>query len=88
MPEQHIGTVTHYFARPSVAVVKLHAGALTVGDTVRFLGHTTDFVETVESLEVNHQKIERATAGEEVAIQVKARVRRHDKVLKLAERET
>lgn len=83
MPEEAIGTVTHYFGGPSVAVVKLEGGELALGDTIRFLGHTTDFTEPVTSMEVNHQKIERAKVGDEVAIQVTARVRRHDKVLKV-----
>lgn len=84
MPEaREIGRVTHFFAKPSVAIVKLDAGGLAVGDTVRFLGHTTDFTERVDSMEVDHQKVERAETGAEVAVQVKARVRRHDKVLKV-----
>lgn len=83
MSEQRIGTVTHYFGGLGVAVVQLDAGELTLGDTVRFLGHTTDFTETVDSMEVNHEKVARARAGEEVAVQVKARVRRHDKVLRV-----
>jgi putative protease len=82
MPEQQIGTVTHYFGGPSVAVIKIEAGELAVGDTVRFVGHTTDFTETVTSMEVEHQKVERAKAGEEVAVKVVARVRVHDKVMR------
>jgi putative protease len=83
MPEQQIGTVTHYFGGPSVAVVKIEAGELAVGDTVRFVGHTTDFTETVTSMEVEHGKIERAKVGDEVAVQVVGRVRRHDRVMKV-----
>ncbi|MBI3983303.1 MAG: translation elongation factor-like protein [Gemmatimonadetes bacterium] len=83
MPEQQIGTVTHYFGGPSVAVVKIEAGELAVGDTVRFVGHTTDFAETVTSMEVEHGKIERAKVGDEVAVQVVGRVRRHDRVMKV-----
>ena len=82
MPEQEIGTVIHYFAGPGAAVVRL-TGEITVGDKLRFLGHTTDFTETVSSMEVDHKKVERATAGEEVAIQVLAPTRPHDRVLKV-----
>ncbi len=82
MPEQEIGAVVHYFNGPSVAVVKL-TGEIAVGDTVRFVGHTTDFTENVTSMEVNHQKLERAQPGDEVAIQVVGRARPHDKVLKV-----
>jgi translation elongation factor EF-1alpha len=83
MPEQPVGTVVHYFKGPSVAVVRLTDGELAVGDRVRFHGHTTDFTEQVTSMEVNHQKVQRATAGEEVAIQVTDRARQHDQVLKV-----
>lgn len=85
MTEQPIGVVTHYFGGPSVAVVRVSEGELASGDRVRFLGHTTDFTETITSMEVNHQKVERARAGEEVAIQVIGRVRQHDRVLKVVE---
>ncbi|MGH7569318.1 MAG: EF-Tu/IF-2/RF-3 family GTPase [Gemmatimonadales bacterium] len=82
MPEEEIGTVVHFFGGPSVAVVRLTAGEVAIGDTVRFVGHTTDFSETVTSMEVDHKKVERARAGEEVAIQVVGRARPHDKVLR------
>jgi len=83
MPEQLIGTVVHYFKGPSVAVVRVTEGDLAVGDQVRFHGHTTDFTEQIASMEVNHQKVERARPGEEVAIQVTDRTRQHDQVLKV-----
>jgi len=83
MPEQEIGTVTHYFDRPQVAIVQLTVGEVAVGDTLRFHGHTTEFTETVGSMEVDHQKVDRARAGQEVAIKVVGRARAHDKVLKV-----
>ena len=83
MPEQLVGTVVHYFKGPSVAVVRLTEGELAVGDQVRFHGHTTDFTEQIVSMEVNHQKVERARAGEEVAIKVTDRTRQHDQVSKV-----
>ena len=83
MPEQLIGTVVHYFKGPSVAVVRVTEGELAVGDQVRFHGHTTDFTEQIASMEVNHQKVERARPGEEVAIKVTDRTRQHDQVHKV-----
>jgi hypothetical protein len=65
-------------------VVRL-AADLAVGDRIRFHGHTTDFTEQVTSMEVEHGKVERAAAGEEVAIQVADRTREHDKVLKVTD---
>jgi translation initiation factor IF-2 len=83
MPEQLIGTVVHYFKGPSVAVVRVTEGELVVGDRVRFHGHTTEFTEQVTSMEVNHQKVQRAQTGDEVAIQIVDRARPHDQVFKV-----
>ncbi len=83
MPEQLVGTVVHYFKGPSVAVVRLTDGELTVGDRVHVHGHTTDFTAQVTSMEVSHQKVERAQVGDEVAIQVTDRTRPHDQVFKV-----
>ena len=83
MEEQLIGTVTHYFGGPSVAVVRMNAGALSVGEEIHFVGHTSDFTEKVTSMEVHHQRVETATVGDEVAIKVTARTRENDQVFKL-----
>ena len=83
MPEELVGTVVHYFKGPSVAVVRVTEGELAVGDRIRFHGHTTEFTEQLTSMEVDHRKVERATAGQEVAIQVTDRAREHDQVLKV-----
>jgi len=83
MPEQEIGIVSHYFDKPHVAVIKLAAGELAVGDSIRFLGHTSDFTERVTSMQVDHKPVETARAGDEVAVQVVASARPHDKVLKV-----
>jgi putative protease len=85
MTEQEIGSVTHYFDRPQVAIVRVTAGEIAVGDTLHFRGHTTEFTEKVTSMEVEHQKVERARAGEEVAIKVIGRARVHDKVSRVTE---
>jgi translation initiation factor IF-2 len=83
MPEQLIGTVVHFYKGPSVAIVRVTDGELAVGDQVRFHGHTTDFTEQIASMELNHQKVQRAATGQEVAIQVTDRARQHDQVLKV-----
>ena len=83
MSEKLVGKVTHFFNGPSVAVVTVTDGDIAVGDEVRFKGHTSDFTERIASMEVDHQKVERATVGHEVAIQVVSRVRQHDQVFKL-----
>ena len=84
MTEQLIGTVTHYFKGPSVAVVKMTDGDVDLGEEIHFLGHTTDFTERVSSMEVDHHKVEHAGVGDDIAIQVVARARPHDQVFKIS----
>jgi len=83
MPEQLVGTVTHFFKGPGVAMVHLAEGELAVGDRVRFHGHTTDFTEQIASMQVNHAPVERAQAESEVAIKVADRARPKDQVFKV-----
>ncbi len=83
MTEQLVGTVIHFFKGPSVAVVKVSEGELALGDEIHVLGHTSDFTEKIASMEVDHQKVETAKQGDEVAIQVVARARPHDQVFKV-----
>ncbi len=84
MTEQLIGTVTHYFKDPGVAVVKMTDGDVALGEEIHFLGHTTDFTEHVSSMEVDHHKVELAGVGEDIAIQVVARAQPHDQVFKIS----
>ena len=80
-PEAAIGTVTHYFSHLSVAAVSL-TGPLTVGDRVHILGHTTDLVETVGSMEVDHVQVASAGPGDDVALAVDDHVREHDRIFR------
>jgi translation elongation factor EF-1alpha len=77
-----IGRVTHYFGHLSVAVLEL-TGELNTGDTIMVLGHTTDLTQHVESMEIEHHKIQVAGPGMEVALQVPEPVRSGDKVYKV-----
>jgi putative protease len=74
-----IGKVTHYFGKIQVAVLELD-GELKVGDTVQFHGSTTDFTQKVTSMQVEHEEIESAGPGSDVAIKVKDRVRQGDEI--------
>jgi translation elongation factor EF-1alpha len=82
-PEQAIGTVTHYFGHLSVAAVAL-TDTLRVGDRIHITGHTTNVEQTVESMEVDHQKVETAGPGDDLALAVADHVRDHDKIFREA----
>jgi len=76
-PDQAIGRVTHYFSHLSVAAVSL-TEPLAVGDRIHIKGHTTDLEQAVESMEVEHARVERAHPGDDVALKVVDHVRDHD----------
>lgn len=82
MAEEKIGSVTHYFDTPQVGAIEL-TGDLEVGDRVAFRGHTTDFEQEIDSMELEHESVETAVAGEEIAVKVDQRVREGDEVYRL-----
>ena len=77
--EREVGRVSDYFARIGVAGVDL-TGPLCVGDTVHIKGHTTDFEQTVDSIQVEHAAVEKAKAGDKIGIKVNDRCRHGDHV--------
>ena len=80
MGEQLVGTVTHYFGKPQVAIVEISAGELNVGDDIRVTGHSSDFTQKVASMELEHAPVESAKVGDSVGIKVSERAREHDSV--------
>jgi translation elongation factor EF-1alpha len=83
MDEQLIGTVTHYFPRIEVAAVKVTVDELRIGDTIRVLGHTSNFTQRVHSMEMDYAPVEAASVGDLVAIQVAERARVNDQVYRI-----
>ena len=79
---QLIGRVTHYFGNIGVAVIEL-TEALKIGDNIRIVGGETDFTQTVESMEVEHQKVQEAKAGDSIGLKVDQKVREGYKVYKV-----
>jgi len=77
-----VGRVTHYFSRIGVAVVELKA-PLKLGDKILIRGATTNFEQTVESMQVEHKPVQEAGPGQSVGIKVKDRVREKDIVYKV-----
>ena len=82
MSDLRIGKVIHYFDRISVAVLEL-TEMIRVGDTIHFHGHSTDFKQAVDSLQLDHQNVTEAKPGQDVALKVSQKVHQHDAVLKV-----
>ena len=72
-----IGRVTHFFSKISVAVIELTT-PLAVGDTIMIKGPTTDFEQIVESMQIEHNNVQRAEAGQSIGLKVAQRVREND----------
>jgi len=77
-----IGKVAHYFSKIGVAVIEL-SDTLKAGDTIRIIGGETDFTQTVGSMEIEHEKVKEAKAGDSVGLKVEQKVREGYKVYKL-----
>ena len=82
--EIEIGRVTHFFNHLNVAVLKLN-DRLEIGERIHFLGHSTDFIEKVTSMEVNHHAVSAVEPGADVAVKVIEPVHEHDIVLRVVE---
>jgi len=84
MPEEVIGRVTDFFARPVVAGIEL-TGMIKLGDKIHIKGHTTDMELTVDSMQIYNVDVNEAKAGDNVGIKVSERVRRGDAVYKVTD---
>jgi len=82
-PGERIGVVTHYYGHLSVAIVKLESGTLRVGDTIHIRGHTSDFSQRVESLQIGHAPVAEVGPQDDFGLKVIEHAREHDVVYKV-----
>lgn len=83
MAEVKIGHITHYFGHVGVGAIQLTDGDLAVGDTIHVKGHTSDFNQVVESMQIEHANVAQAKRGQNVGTKLKAHVRERDAVFKI-----
>jgi translation elongation factor EF-1alpha len=76
---KEIGKVTHFFDKIGVAVITVSAG-LKVGDTIVIAGHNQEFEQSVTSMQVEHESVEKAKKGDEVGLKVDQAVKEGDRV--------
>ena len=79
---EKVGLITHFYSKPSVAVIELSA-ALKTGDKIVIRGSTTNIEQTVDSMQVEHKQIPDAQAGQAIGIKVLGRVRENDVVYRV-----
>ena len=80
---EKVGEVTHYFPHVNAAAVKVLKGGIKVGDELYIKGHTTDFKEKVNSIQLDRVSIEAGKKGQEIGLLVKSRVRIGDNVYRI-----
>jgi translation elongation factor EF-Tu-like GTPase len=85
MPEEEVGVIVKFFAKPSVAAIEVTSGTIRKGDTLMYKGHTTEFTEEVKSMEIDNQPVDEAKVGDMIGVKVKDRVREKDKVFKVVD---
>jgi len=71
-----IGIVSNYFEKVGVAAIKLSA-ALKTGDKIKIVGgEETDFEQKVGSMQIQHEKVDKAKKGDEIGLKVDEKVRK------------
>lgn len=82
MAQRKVGRVSHYYDHIGVAVVDL-SSSLAVGDEIKISGKSDEFVQTVSSMEIEHEKIKKAAKGKSLGIKVDQPVKKGDIVYKI-----
>lgn len=77
-----IGNIVHYFRKIKVAVIKVK-DTLKVGDRIRITGGEVDFIQKIESMEIDGKKVKKVLKGKQVGIKLKKKVREGYKIYKV-----
>jgi putative protease len=85
MEKEKVGKVFTYFSKVGVAGIELTDSPLAVGDKISIEGATTNFEQTLDSMQIDRADVEKAQKGQQVGIKVKDRVRPNDVVYKIIE---
>jgi translation elongation factor EF-1alpha len=83
MAEQLVAKVTHYFSKAQVAAFEITDGELHVGDTIHVVGHSSDFTQTIDSMQIDRAPVQSAKVGDQIGVRVIEHAREHDKVYRV-----
>ena len=83
MAEERIGEVVHHWGKIAVAGLRITRGELKVGNTIHIKGHTSDFTQPVESIQIENESVEVAGPGQDIGMKVIESARDHDEVFKI-----
>jgi putative protease len=82
MQEKEIGKITHYYGHLSVGIIQL-SDSLRVGDRIHIKGHSSDFTQDIESMQIEHANVPEAKIGDSIGVKVSSKVHPGDKVFKV-----
>lgn len=82
MQEKEIGKITHYYDHIGVGIIEL-SDVLKVGESIHIKGHSADFTQSVDSIQIEHAGVPEAKPGDVIGIKVAQKVHPHDKVFKV-----
>jgi hypothetical protein len=85
MAEVELGKVTHYFSKIGVMAIRIDQDTLRVGDTIHVKGHTSDFTQKIDSMQIDEKPVHEATVGQSIGVRAKDHAREHDMVYKVVE---
>jgi hypothetical protein len=85
MAEVEIGKVTHYFSKIGVMAIRIDQDVLRVGDVIHVKGHTSDFTQKIDSMQIDNKSVAEAATGQSVGLRAKDHAREHDQVFKVVE---
>jgi translation elongation factor EF-Tu-like GTPase len=83
MQLHEVGKVTHFFGRINVAVIEV-SGTISVGDRIAIKGPTTEIEQTVNSMEIDHIKVNQASTGQAIGMKLAGHARENDTVYKIS----
>lgn len=83
MAEVELGKITHYFSKIGVGAIQITHDTLHVGDSIHVKGHTSDFIQKVDSMQIDGKPVVEATIGESVGLHMEQHAREHDQVFKV-----
>jgi translation elongation factor EF-1alpha len=82
MPEKEVGQITHYYGHINVGIIQL-SDTLKAGETIHVKGHSEDFTQPADSMQIEHANVPEAKAGDSIGIKVAQKVHPGDKVFKV-----
>lgn len=83
MADKPAGKITHYYDKIGVAVIEVMS-PLAVGDEIKVSGHENEFTQKIESLQIEHEQIQKAEKGKVVGMKVEKPVKENDLIFKVS----